>query len=68
MKIFIILLSFISLASCDFKNSMEQDAENYITVLNKKEAEQQGKNQNHFGKLISTIEFGIKMTANDLKL
>ncbi|MBA4318634.1 MAG: hypothetical protein C0412_09550 [Flavobacterium sp.] len=67
MKInLIILLSCVSLTSCNFQKSSAQK-ENYIDVLNKKEAEQQAKIQDNLGTLISTIEFGIKATGDELK-
>ncbi len=66
MKTFIIiLLSFISTISCNLKESEQK--ESYIDVLKKKEKEQLGKTNDSLGTLISTIEFGIKATGEDLK-
>jgi len=66
MKTFIIiLLSFISTISCNLKESEQK--ESYIDVLKKKEKEQLGKTNDSLGTLISSIEFGIKATGEDLK-
>jgi predicted P-loop ATPase/GTPase len=69
MKIkLLILSSFISLLSCNSRKSTEKanDA-NYIETLNNKEADSQNKTQANLGNLISTIEFGIKATGDELK-
>lgn len=64
--IIMILLAFISSISCNLKNSSKRE-ESYIDVLKKKEKEQLEKTNDSLGTLISTIEFGLKATSDELK-
>ncbi|SEP59819.1 hypothetical protein [Flavobacterium urocaniciphilum] len=54
------------LTSCNLNNSTIQN-DNYDKILDKKERLQLHKKYENIGTLISTIEFGIKATGEDIK-
>ena len=65
MKIIKILLALVFLTSCNFQKSSESDTKVEMETLNKRELESNS-SENH-GKLIATIELGIKANQEELK-
>ena len=64
--ILIIFLTFISLISCKHL-PLFKSKENYDAVLTKKESEAVNKKQNNLGTLLTTIEFGVKASEEELE-